>query len=649
MIKSKKQMFIIMSVFALILFLGGITYSWFTYRRETGEQELIAGEIYLHLNEGQEEISMSNLFPETPEEARARNDNYITFTIDGKNTSTKKVYYELILNHGTDKASPKSRYRDEDLRFDLVEIDSNGDEVEYILNDVGYDTLVNRRIWVDTVDANTTTELVRRYKLRMWLSEDVIISDTDLNKTYTAAEYPNKYATIKLTVAGDFEEKTIEAYYEMKKNAVVNTNINFKNSSASNNGNGIFILTGTENDQYPIYYFRGNIDYNNVIFGGFCWQMIRSTETGGIKMVYNGEVTDNGTTCTNTLHADRILSNTSRFNYDTSSLANVGYMLNAIYNRGYISDQSGSIYGKDIEWDGTNYLVIDDTPHTPSISTEKSNDRHYSCGTTGVTSCNQVRFYYSTENYYITLSSGDLLEDAIYKMTGNGSDAIKAKYSNYNLNANNSVIKDTVDNWFRMYLTNEVDSSNPNYVDYLEDTVYCNDRSFKTIGGYTFLNSGWNPNGGNLSYLLFFGATNRYNNNWYSKVNIPTVKNEGVAPYSECPNKLDRFTVSESIGNGALTYPVGLLTADEVTLAGGGTGGNGVYYLYTGGDYWTMTPEKLDNAGSRNFFIREYGDLITDMSYSTKGVRPVISLKHSIKFELGGDGTPTNPYVVIYN
>ena len=92
MIKNKKQMFLVISVFALILFLGGTTYAWFNYRSETSEQELIAGEIYLHLNEGQEEIEMTNVFPETKEEARARDDNYITFEITGKNTSTKTIF-----------------------------------------------------------------------------------------------------------------------------------------------------------------------------------------------------------------------------------------------------------------------------------------------------------------------------------------------------------------------------------------------------------------------------------------------------------------------------------------------------------------------------------------------------------------------------
>ena len=49
-----------------------------------------------------------------------------------------------------------------------------------------------------------------------------------------------------------------------------------------------------------IYYYYGSnntngtaiLDKNNVLFAGQCWQMIRTTDTGGVKMIYNGEVED---------------------------------------------------------------------------------------------------------------------------------------------------------------------------------------------------------------------------------------------------------------------------------------------------------------------------------------------------------------------
>lgn len=69
-------------------------------------------------------------------------------------------------------------------------------------------------------------------------------------------------------------------------------------------------MPGTESNTNPIYYYRGAVDNNNVIFGGYCWQIVRTTDTGGIKMIYNGAVTGTSEepTCENTAHADRIIS-----------------------------------------------------------------------------------------------------------------------------------------------------------------------------------------------------------------------------------------------------------------------------------------------------------------------------------------------------
>ena len=41
-------------------------------------------------------------------------------------------------------------------------------------------------------------------------------------------------------------------------------------------------------------YFDKCADKRNIIFNNMCWQIIRSTETGGIKMIYNGEPDGNG-------------------------------------------------------------------------------------------------------------------------------------------------------------------------------------------------------------------------------------------------------------------------------------------------------------------------------------------------------------------
>lgn len=112
----------------------------------------------------------------------------------------------------------------------------------------------------------------------------------------------------------------------------------------------------------------------------------------------------------------------------------------------------------------------------------------------------------------------------------------------------------------------------------------------------------------------------------------------------------DLFTVSESSkGNHKLTYPIGLITIDEVVLAGAfGGANNRSFYLYTNQDYWTMSPSYINSSGTALMFTLN-SDGIFDSGYSAywsaPGVRPVINLRSDVRIE--GEGTSTDPYQVV--
>ena len=113
----------------------------------------------------------------------------------------------------------------------------------------------------------------------------------------------------------------------------------------------------------------------------------------------------------------------------------------------------------------------------------------------------------------------------------------------------------------------------------------------------------------------------------------------------KCNNKNDAFTVSDTMhGNGALTYPVGLLTIDEANIAGGVLGENYNYYLTTGNWYWTGSPRAYlgGRASVRN--VANDGYLSNGFVNGTRGVRPVINLKSGSLTT--GSGTASNPYEV---
>ena len=188
----------------------------------------------------------------------------------------------------------------------------------------------------------------------------------------------------------------------------------------------------------------------------------------------------------------------------------------------------------------------------------------------------------------------------------------------------NSIILTALNSWYASNLasyTNDIDTN----------AGFCNDRHPSTS------NSSSNGSGGTGTTTTYYGAYNRLVTN--------------KTPSFKCTNSSDLFTASgSSKGNKSLTYPIGLITADEVTYAG--TAGaawtnNTSYYLYTGQHYWTMSPIYFDSDDRAALFRVDStsGYLFTTWADNSIGVRPVINLKADVKI-LSGDGTAEHPFAI---
>ena len=186
-------------------------------------------------------------------------------------------------------------------------------------------------------------------------------------------------------------------------------------------------------------------------------------------------------------------------------------------------------------------------------------------------------------------------------------------------NTNNSTIKTTIDNWYISNLEAK------GYTKYLSTTaVYCNDRSIS-------------------SDSINFGAFTRLGTN--------------KTPSYDCAATEDKFTVDTSTGNGKLTYPIALMTADEVSFAGGLYGANTpTWYYYnsvndssTGSKFWwLLSPLDSSTSGSSMFIVRgssNPGRLNYNYVNSNNGVRPALSLKSCVKYS-SGDGSANEPYTI---
>ena len=194
-------------------------------------------------------------------------------------------------------------------------------------------------------------------------------------------------------------------------------------------------------------------------------------------------------------------------------------------------------------------------------------------------------------------------------------------------NTNNSTIKEVIDSWYVSNMTS--------YAKYLSETaIYCSDRE---VGEGTYTATG----------LKFYYAP-------YTRIDTNKAATYG------CTATEDKFTVDSAAGNGKLTYPIALMTVDELVFAGGAYREESAltwyYYNSVKGSstgkisWWLMSPY---DWGANSSVFRTYGSDSPGHLYArrvddTLGVRPVISIKGNNLWK-SGDGTASSPYEIVTN
>ncbi len=285
-------------------------------------------------------------------------------------------------------------------------------------------------------------------------------------------------------------------------------------------------------------------------------------------------------TCSNLMH----ITNTGYM--DTNDYQFYYYQTNNAFK---ISDgftYSNGVYKLN---DSSNSTVIWDHDEE---SVNKIKKAHYTCfNTTG--ECSTLSYFYGDGvwgSLYVNLENGEDIDDALVGML-NASD----------INTKDSFIKKIIDSWYTANLSS--------YTDYLEDTVFCNNRKIQSLGG-------WDATSTNLDALLFTDLT---------------------STDLSCPTITDQFSVNNS--KAKLKYPIGLMSVAEMNLLNNDNARTNFQ------NYYLMTPIKDSAIGyvvtSGKISSNYYGS----SSITAPGIRPAISLVAGTEY-IDGDGSMDNPYVV---
>ncbi len=184
-------------------------------------------------------------------------------------------------------------------------------------------------------------------------------------------------------------------------------------------------------------------------------------------------------------------------------------------------------------------------------------------------------------------------------------------YENEHENINSSIIRNAVNSFYEEKLSK--------HSSIMEDAEYCSNRKVAT---FTYKSVKYSSSG-----------YKNFNTGYESMYNY--INN---SPSYRCTQENDRLTSK------MISYPIGLITMDEVFFAGINGNNNTDNYLYSNNSYWTMTPAYYDGSNAYNFVV-DGSKLIQSAVNNEYGVRPVITIKKTAQV-ISGKGTIKDPYIL---
>jgi len=247
-----------------------------------------------------------------------------------------------------------------------------------------------------------------------------------------------------------------------------------------------------------------------------------------------------------------------------------------------------------------------------------------------------MRLIYSGEGSAQTSGTGTQIGTSKFNASNNDNMYVGLQYTRgqvHGTSVNSTILGESISTYATILYGWYNRKIKPNYDGLIDTNVgFCSDREPSTDQSTS------NGNGGIGTTETYYGARARYVKGVSWQTNF--------TPTLSCKNASDN-----------LKLPVGLITADEYFLAGGGSPSSSSYYnttfwLHTGENYWTMSSYSFYSGYAYVFGVLSTGYLGYWNVTNIIGVRPVINLKSTTTFMNNGTGDPgtsTNPYEVIVN
>ena len=220
-------------------------------------------------------ITISNEYAVPISDSKALStDTYKTSVTITNNCNTSQSFNLLLVPNSSNTMPIKA------LKYALVEEGVTPTTGTLISNEYLLDSTIQKQLLAIknetlkngfSVGSGTVSSGTKTYSLYLWIDKD----EGSLGNGSTMNKSLNAYLALGSgTTIGEIKTDlyhTIENRYNQDKTYL-----------------GLYNGEGADTYANPVYYYKGNVQNNNVLFGGFCWKIVRTTETGGVKIVYNG-------------------------------------------------------------------------------------------------------------------------------------------------------------------------------------------------------------------------------------------------------------------------------------------------------------------------------------------------------------------------
>ena len=396
----------------------------------------------------------------------------------------------------------------------------------------------------------------------------------------------------------------------------------------------------TTNYKKNIYYFTGNVENNNVLFANYCWKIVRTTDTGGVKIVYNGVPYD--TVNIDPINQDEYINVTNDATYPYTF-----DKTNKIWTSTNHTDSKTGTITFSVKEDGDYYLNYE-------VSSESNWDKAYfykngniigeesysgtisgSISLTGLTTSDVIKVSYtkdssgSKNNDNVVFSIGKAVEDVIKSCNNTGTNSqigTSAFNSNYNSPAyvgymynenkvytysSKTIINSTSFSGTKAYGDGATYASNK-YTLTNAATITVSSSNISTlVGKYTCNSSSTTGTCSNLWYIAGYSGTTIY---YYSlsggTTDVTTLVNQDYVFGKSFDYADGTYTLSDTITINSDTFianNINVNTHHYTCLTNGNSCASVYYVYYIGGG----TPYYITLTGGKSV-----SDALNEMLYA---------------------------------